>query len=66
MFKLLNLQAKEGNTNLLIGRATDSNSLVNSLVSKHYEKNFRIRSFSGPYFPVFGLNTDRCSVSLRI
>ena len=22
--------------------------------------------FSGPYFPVFGLNTKRCSVSLRI
>ena len=26
----------------------------------------RIRSFSGPYFPVFGLNTERYCVSLRI
>ena len=26
----------------------------------------RISSFSGPYFPVFGLNIKRYSVSLRI
>ena len=29
-------------------------------------KSVRIRSFSGPYFPAFGLNTERYSVSLRI
>ena len=29
-------------------------------------KSVRIRSFSGPYFPAFGLNTKRYSVSLRI
>ena len=29
-------------------------------------KSVRIRSFSGPYFPSFGLNTERYSVSLRI
>ena len=29
-------------------------------------KNVRIRSFSGPYFPSFGLNTERYRVSLRI
>ena len=29
-------------------------------------KSVRIRSFSGPYFPPFGLNTERYSVSLRI
>ena len=29
-------------------------------------KSIRIRSFSGPYFPVFGLNTRRYSVSLCI
>ena len=23
----------------------------------HYEKNVRIRSYSGPYFPAFGLNS---------
>ena len=26
---------------------------------KYYEKSVRIRSFSGPYFPVFELNTDQ-------
>ena len=29
-------------------------------------KSVRIQSFSGPYFPTFGLNTDCCSVYLRI
>ena len=26
---------------------------------KHCVKSVRIRSFSGPYFPAFGLNTDQ-------
>ena len=29
-------------------------------------KSVRIRGYSGPYFPTFGLNTERYSVSLRI
>ena len=29
-------------------------------------KSALIRSFPGPYFPAFGLNTDRCSGSFRI
>ena len=32
----------------------------------HSVKSVCIRSFTGPYFPVFGLNTERCSVSVRI
>ena len=32
----------------------------------HCVKSVRIRSFSGPYFSAFGLNTDRYEVSLRI
>ena len=32
----------------------------------HCVKSVRIRSFSGPYFPAFGLNTERYSVSLCI
>ena len=28
-------------------------------------KSVRIRSFAGPYFPVFGLNTERYSVRMR-
>ena len=29
-------------------------------------KKVRIRSYSGPYFPTFGLNTERYCLSLRI
>ena len=32
----------------------------------HSVKSVRIRSYSGPYFPAFGLNTEGYSVSLRI
>ena len=32
----------------------------------HCLKSARIRSYSGPYFPAFGQNTERYSVSLRI
>ena len=32
----------------------------------HCTKSVRIRSYSGPHFPAFGLNTERFSVSLRI
>ena len=43
--------------------------LVNAEVlqkNTHYLKSVRIRCFSGPYFPVFGLNTERYRVSLHI
>ena len=33
---------------------------------KHYVKGVPIQSYSGPYFPAFGLNTERYSVSLCI
>ena len=32
----------------------------------HCVKSIRIRSFSGPYFPAFGLNTERYEVSFHI
>ena len=32
----------------------------------HCVKSVRIRSYSGPYFPAFGVNTERYGVSLRI
>ena len=32
----------------------------------HCVKTVRIRSFSGPYFPAFGLNTEKYGVSLRV
>ena len=36
------------------------------LVLNHFVKSVLIRSFSGSYFPAFGLNTERYFVSLRI
>ena len=35
-------------------------------VDYHYVKSVRIRSYSDPHFPAFGLNTERYYVSLRI
>ena len=32
----------------------------------HCVKSVRIRSYSGPHFPAFGLNTERYFVSVRI
>ena len=41
--------------------------LINVVViTSSLHKNLRIRSYSSPYFPEFGLNTERYSVSLRI
>ena len=34
--------------------------------SNHCVKSVRIRSYSGPYFTAFGLNTERYRVSFRI
>ena len=39
---------------------------ISSLSMYHCAKSVRIRSYSGPHFPAFGLNTERYSVSLRI
>ena len=35
-------------------------------LQRHCVKSVRIRRFSGPYFPVFGLNTEIYGVNLRI
>ena len=34
-------------------------------VNYHCLKSFRIRSYSGPYFPAFGLSMERYGVSLH-
>ena len=34
--------------------------------NQHCIKIVRVRSYSGPHFPAFGLNTERYSVSIRI
>ena len=38
----------------------------NSIKAFHCVRSVRIRSFSGPYFPTFGLKTERYSVFSRI
>ena len=35
-------------------------------IVKHCVKSVRVRSYFGPDFPIFGLNTERYEVSLRI
>ena len=52
-----------GNT-VEIVRVTSSFS--KNTLSWHCVKCVQIRRFSGPYFPAFGLNTERYFVSLRI
>ena len=47
------------NSNLFCGNQSIS-------ASKALQKSVRSRSYSGPYFLAFGLNTERCSVSLLI
>ena len=39
---------------------------LNLFGMQHCVKSIRIQSFSGPYFLVFGLHTERYSVSLRM
>ena len=41
-------------------------TLYKKLKTEHCVKSVRIRSYPGQYFPAFGLNTERYSVSLRI
>ena len=45
---------------------TENPLLILILILTHCVKSDRFRSFSGPYFPAFGLNTERYSVSLFI
>ena len=49
-----------------VERHDQENCLNLPLTDTHCVKSVRIRSYSGPHFPAFGLNTERYSVSLRI
>ena len=42
------------------------NNMLVIITQIHCLKDVRIRSFSDPYFPAFGPNTERCGVSLGI
>ena len=33
--------------------------------NQHWVRSVRIRSFSGPHFPTFGLNTERYALTMR-
>ena len=44
----------------------DRGRIIKSILSSSFVKSVRIPSFSGPYFPAFGLNMEPYGVSLRI
>ena len=67
VIKELNMGITSLPSNLRFGRNSKSRKLIRLEDEKeHCVKSVRIRSFSGPYFPAFGLNTERYGVSLRI
>ena len=41
-------------------------TISKSCISTHCLKSVRIRGYSGPHFPAFGVNTEGYDVSLRI
>ena len=51
----MNLREKEE----IIKSEYETVEILNKFFSNHNLKGIRIRSYSGPYFPTFGLNTER-------
>ena len=51
----MNLREKEE----IIKSEYETAEILNKFFSNHNVKSIRIRSYSGPYFPTFGLNTER-------
>ena len=51
----MNLREKEE----IIKSEYETAEILNKFFSKHNVKSIRIRSYSGPYFPTFGLNAER-------
>ena len=62
---LIQLSKQQFHKMLLISERRPS-GLTLIIVNQHCMKSVRIRSFSGPYFLAFGLNTERYGVVLRI
>ena len=54
------------NLECLIKKHTYFLSAHPNSIDQHCAKSVRIRSYSGPNFSAFGLNTERYSVSLRV
>ena len=51
----MNLREKEE----IIKSEYETAEILNKFFSNHNVKSIRIRSYSGPYFPTFGLNAER-------
>ena len=51
----MNLREKEE----IIKSEYKTAEILNKFFSNHNVKSIRIRSYSGPYFPTFGLNAER-------
>ena len=39
--------------------------MTHNCTNTHCVKSVRVRNYSGPYFPAFGLNTEKCSGKYR-
>lgn len=46
--------------------STSTNQPSKFCLEKHWVKSVPIRNYSGPHFPTFGVNTERCSIFLSI
>ena len=51
---------------ITLGKPPPVSRPISKTSEKHCVKSVRILSYSGPYFPAFGLNTERYSISLCI
>ena len=66
IIKLLSMMNLFGEKGWLFLRKKSLNHRYLTGLKYHCVKSVRIRSHSGPYFPAFGLNTERYSVFLRM
>ena len=66
VFILLNLLGQQYGAKNIGLYTDDEQSAFKNCSSPHCVKSVRIRSYSGPHFSAFGLNTDRYGASLRI
>ena len=57
--KILKRKKKEADTNFILL------SQSRNMIQQHFVKSVRIRSYSGPHFPAFGLNISEYGHVLR-
>ena len=66
MIKILSLSVDTYEKENIDNWGKESCAYENNRISLICVKSMRIRNYSGPHFPAFGLNTERYGVSLRI